>query len=48
MEQQNTLMTLDELFKVLPDLLFLLDKHGNVLDFRAGDKSNLFTALNTF
>ncbi|ALO42715.1 sensor domain-containing diguanylate cyclase [Pseudoalteromonas phenolica] len=41
-------LTIDEIFSVIPDLIFVLDKSDRILEYRAGNTSDLYLPPNQF
>lgn len=46
--QDNQSLTIDEVFSVIPDLIFLLDHDHKILEYRAGNFSDLYLPPNEF
>lgn len=47
-EKPDMPLTIDEIFSVIPDLIFVLDKSDRILEYRAGNTSDLYLPPNQF
>jgi len=47
-ELDDQSLTIDEVFSVIPDLIFLLDKNHKILEYRAGNFSDLYLPPDKF